>query len=58
MFKNETLNTLISAMPAKREKLDLTMLFVLIDGYLNGSISESDFINDLSVLLDHKKDVA
>lgn len=57
MFKNETLNTLISAMPAKREKLDLTMLFVLIDGYLNGTLSEADFINDLSVLLDHKKDV-
>lgn len=59
MFKNDTLNSLINAMPAKPEKLPLTMLFVAIDGYLNGTLSEADFINDLPVLLNSsKKDIS
>jgi hypothetical protein len=51
MFKNPKLELIINAMPAKKEKLDLTMLFVLIDGYLNKSINEEDFLNDISIIL-------
>ena len=51
MFKNEKLEMLINAMPAKPEKLPLTMLFVAIDEYLNGTLTEEDFLNDLKVLL-------
>jgi hypothetical protein len=54
MFKNEALNEIINKMPLGKEKLELTMLFVLIDGYLNGTLSEKDFLNDIAVVLEVK----
>lgn len=29
---------------------DTTMIFVLIDGYLDGTISEEDFLKDIKVI--------
>lgn len=51
MFSNMKLNNMIAAMPANPEKLPMTMLFVLIDGYVSGKLSETDFLNDIKVIL-------
>ena len=54
MFENEFLeNTLLKA--TKGNVADLAMIFVLIDGYLNGAISESDFLNDIKVITSTKE---
>jgi hypothetical protein len=58
MFNNEKLNNMIAAMPATPQKLPLTMLFVLLDSYLSGKHSETDFLNDLAVILDKDNKVA
>ena len=54
MFKNEVLNEIIKNMPLGKEKLQLTMLFVLIDEFLNGTLNEKAFLNDIAVVLEVK----
>ena len=54
MFNNVKLNNMIAAMPANPEKLQMTMLFVLIDGYVSGKLAEADFLNDIKVILETK----
>lgn len=56
MFENEKLNEMITAMPATPQKLPLTMLFVLIDRYLSDKHTETDFLNDLKVILGKNND--
>jgi len=54
MFENEFLeSTLLKA--TKGNVANLVMIFALINGYLNGSISESDFLNDIKVITSTKE---
>ena len=56
MFENEKLNEMITAMPATPQKLPLTMLFVLTAPYLSDKHTETDFLNDLNVILGKNND--
>lgn len=49
MFKNNFLNDVLSK-ATQRNTIGVVMIFSLIDGYLNGSISEKNFLNDIKVL--------
>jgi hypothetical protein len=49
MFENDFLNAALSK-ATQRNTVDVVMIFSLINGYLNGSISEKDFLNDIKVL--------
>lgn len=49
MFENDFLNAALSKAD-QGNVIDVVMIFALINGYLNGSISEKDFLNDIKAL--------
>lgn len=49
MFENNFLNDALSK-ATQGNTCSVVMIFSLINGYLNGSISEEDFLNDIKVL--------
>lgn len=49
MFENDFLNAALSK-AEQGNVIDVVMIFSLINGYLNGSISDKDFLNDIKVL--------
>lgn len=53
-MKNEMLKRVLNVMPANMEKMHLMMIFTLIDDYIAGNLSESDFLNDIKVYLENK----
>ena len=50
-FQTKILNEIINDMPASVSKMNLLLLFSLIDGNLTGELSDEDFLNDIKVLL-------
>lgn len=54
MFNNIILNEMIDNIN-KGNKAGVFMLFVLIDTYLKGTLSEKDFLNDIKVILGEVK---
>ena len=51
MFTTKRLNTLSDAVPPSNEKAQLTMLFSLIDGLLQGELSHEEFVSDVKSYL-------
>ena len=49
MFQNKVLNDALTK-ATKGNVADTAMIFALIDGYLNKSIVEKDFLNDLKAI--------
>lgn len=49
IFKNDFLNMALEK-ATKGNVANTTMIFVLIDEYLSGSISKEDFLNDIKAI--------